>query len=328
MKQTLINLLVIIASSNPIILESQNWIEYSQEKEFPFLTSKDIENSSYPSFGDYSTRVYKDYQRTKKEFDFKSFWFDTEQGDRLEDFVDLIDSILHLLPENCDFKILSSFTDEKTKRWTVEVEVNKTPYKFSTQAIGGIFMDIENLYGNLNKIISNHFPEYEIITPDLFYGQETEILIERRDAAKKASKKGFPYPPFKVEWKNELPKYWRLHCVNCIISDEADLISNYVKVFNEFHKNINSEKELTLDNFQICDIKGNGLVYICLNGKIIGTPTKFENKIECSSNLSEFIFGYVMGELYNCSVYLADTDKKKRRLISMGEIREIIKKGI
>ena len=328
MNQALINLLIFFTLINYSELKSQDWFDYDQEEEFPFLAWEERKASFHPSFDEYDQKTCQDYERTKKEFGFKSYLFDTEQGDYLEDFRELIDSILLLLPKSCKYEIVSSFTDEIAKRWTVNVNVNNMSYKFSTQAIGGIFMDTENLYKNLNQIILKHAPGYEIIIPDLFYGQETEILIEKTKNVQNASKKGFPYPPFKIEWTIEIDKHWRLHCTDCIISNESELISNYIISFNELQKGSSFKKKLNPDNFHICDINGNGLLYICLNGKIIGTPSKYKNRIECYSSLPEFILGYTLGKLNGCSIYLANIDKKKRRLISMPELKEIIKKGM
>ncbi|MBK8565756.1 MAG: hypothetical protein IPN76_21040 [Saprospiraceae bacterium] len=328
MKRIFQQLIFLFAFMNYSELNSQDWISYDQEEEFPLLPWGDIEDTSYASYEAYSSKVYRDFERTKKEFGFKSYHFDAELGDHLEDFEEIIDSILHLLPENCHREIVSAYQDEKTQRWTVDVLVNQASYKFSTQALGGDYIDSEDLFRTLNKIVLTHAPGYEIVIPDIHDGQVMGLLIERSDIVRKASLEGFPAPPFSVEWQNKPPNNLHLHCANCILPDDSIITANYIQVFNEFYSNHNTDHKLSLDNFRICDGNGNGLLYICLNGKIIGTPNKYENRIACSSNLSDFIFGYALGKMNGCLLYLADSVIQKRRLIPIEELKEMIEKGI
>ena len=308
--------------------DAQSWVKYGPNEGFPSTTWDDVKDSFHPTLSQYDGKVMADYRRTKKEFEFQSFWFDTEQLDHLEDFSALMDSILYLLPQKCNYKILKTYTNEQTKRWTIDIKVNKSPYQFSTQAIGGIFMDTENLFANLEKVLTKHAPEYEVIIPDIPAGQDMEIMIEKKAALLEASKKGFPYPPFKIEWKKKTEKGWRLYLPDCNEIQEDQLNEAYIKTFNELFVNTSPQKQLSSDNFHICNIQGNGLFYIYLNGKNIGTPSRFDKQWQCGFSLSEFIFGYVLAEMNGCTAYLDDIWKKERKELSLKELREMILSGV
>ncbi|MCB0537060.1 MAG: hypothetical protein KDE33_05975, partial [Bacteroidetes bacterium] len=79
----MIKLIPLVLIINTMELKSQNWIKYDKE-EFPFLTSRDLDDSFHPSLDQYKQKLFKDYERAKKEFGFNSYFFDVEFSGELE----------------------------------------------------------------------------------------------------------------------------------------------------------------------------------------------------------------------------------------------------
>ena len=307
-------------------LKSQNWIKYDKE-EFPFLTSRDLDDSFHPSLDQYKQKLFKDYERAKKEFGFNSYFFDVEFSGELEDYAALIDSILSLLPDKCEYEIVEAYTDEKANKWVVDVNVNGDQYQFSTIAVSGAFLEMVDIYENFDEIIARNIPDYKMISP-MDYGQIAEVFIEKKEDLKKASQIGFPYPPFYLEFNRKIPKNWYLLLPEAIIENEEKLIETYIEVSNEFHRDFTPEKKLNKENFHICDITGNGPIYIWLHGKIIESPSRFNNMVRCYPNLPSFIFAYSVVKMNDCDLYLYDTKEMKRRLLNLEELKDLIETNL
>ena len=160
---------------------------------FPELTYEDIKNSSHPTLAKYDEMTVRKYENSLLVTDLKDFSFDVEQGDYIESFMDVVNGLIRLLPQQIKPQIGSHYTDDTGEYWVVEVEILDQIYRFKTDAIGGAYMDTEAVLNTLNDILKDHAPDYDVIHPQISSGQALSVVIANDTMLSEAIKEGFPY---------------------------------------------------------------------------------------------------------------------------------------